>query len=143
MANNGDSLDVFIGRWLTEGETVAGPGAPAVKILASDVYEWAPGGFFVHHIAYGRIGSTDVAGTEIIGYDAASGKYRVHFFDSQGNTVAQELSVRDGVWTWQGERTRCTGVFREGGRVMTAKHERSEDGVRWVPSMEVRLTRVG
>jgi hypothetical protein len=25
MANNGDSLDVFIGRWLTEGETVAGP----------------------------------------------------------------------------------------------------------------------
>jgi hypothetical protein len=33
MANTGTSLDVFIGRWLTEGETVAGPGAPALKIV--------------------------------------------------------------------------------------------------------------
>jgi hypothetical protein len=66
MASNGTSLDVFIGRWLTEGETVAAPGAPVARILASD-----------------------------------------------------------------------------GGRVMTAKHERSEDGVTWVPSMEVRLSRVG
>jgi hypothetical protein len=38
---------------------------------ASDVYEWAPGGFFVHHVAYGRIGSLDVAGSEIIGYGVA------------------------------------------------------------------------
>jgi hypothetical protein len=34
-----DRLDVFIGRWLTEGETVATAEAPSVRILASDVYE--------------------------------------------------------------------------------------------------------
>jgi hypothetical protein len=35
-------------------------------ITTSDVYEWAPGGFFLLHTAYGRIGEFDVGGTEII-----------------------------------------------------------------------------
>jgi hypothetical protein len=48
-------------------------GTPESKILVSDVYEWAPGRFFVIHPAYGRIG---VGGVEIIGYDTASQKYR-------------------------------------------------------------------
>ena len=60
-------LDVLIGRWITEGHTVASPGAPAARILASDVYEWAPGGFFVVHPVYGRIGDAEVGGVEIIG----------------------------------------------------------------------------
>jgi hypothetical protein len=136
-------LDALIGRWLTEGHTVAGAGAAALPILASDVYEWAPGGFFIHHTAYGRVGAFDVGGTEIIGYDPESEIYRVHFFDSLGNATAHTLSVRDSVWTWQGERTRCTGRFSEGGRVMTAHHERSDDGVKWEPSMVVTLRRVG
>jgi hypothetical protein len=42
-----DRLDVFIGRWLTEGETVATAEAPSVRILASDVYEWA--GWAIHY----------------------------------------------------------------------------------------------
>jgi hypothetical protein len=33
-------LNVFIGRWMTEGETVAESGAAAVSIVASDVYQW-------------------------------------------------------------------------------------------------------
>lgn len=60
-------LDVLIGRWITEGHTVASAGAPAARILASDVDEWAPGGFFVVHPAYGRIGDAEVGGVEIIG----------------------------------------------------------------------------
>src|SRR5215831_17762881 len=63
-----ERLDVFIGRWLTEGETVGGDEGPALEILASDVYEWAPGGRFVMHPAYGRIGQVGVGGLEVIGY---------------------------------------------------------------------------
>jgi hypothetical protein len=33
----------------------AGDGTPGSKILVSDVYEWAPGSFFVIHPAYGRM----------------------------------------------------------------------------------------
>ena len=53
-------LDVFIGKWINEGYTVEAPGSPSVKIITSDVYGWMPGGFFVLHTAYGRIGNMNV-----------------------------------------------------------------------------------
>jgi hypothetical protein len=52
------------------------------------------------------------------------------------------LTVRDGVWTWQGETARCTGVLSDDGKTLTAHHERSDDGVNWTPSMDVTLTKV-
>jgi hypothetical protein len=135
-------LEVFIGKWMTEGQTIASPGRPAMEIVASDVYEWAPGGFFVLHTAYGRIGSTGVGGVEMIGYNAERNNYRVSFFDSQGNNTSHTLSERDGKWIWQGENTRCTSVLTDNGKTMTAHHERSDDGVKWVPSMDVTLRKV-
>jgi hypothetical protein len=77
---------------MSESHTVASPGAPAARILASDVYEWAPGGFFVVHPAYGRIGDAEVGGDEIIGYDAETGSYRSQFFDRFGNVSASRLT---------------------------------------------------
>lgn len=133
---------LFIGRWITEGQTIAGANASSVKIHSSDIYEWAPGGFFVVHTAYGRIGSVDAGGVEIISYDKATGKYQSHFYDSQGNIRTDQLSVNGNVWKWQGKKTRCTGVFSENGKILTAHHERSDDGVHWVPSMDVILTKV-
>jgi hypothetical protein len=47
--------------------------------MASDVYEWAPGRFFVIHPAYGRIGEVDVRGVEVIGYDPSTEKYWSQF----------------------------------------------------------------
>jgi hypothetical protein len=135
-------LDVFIGRWMTEGETVAEPDSPAVPIVASDVYQWLPGGHFVMHPAYGCIGTVGVGGLEIIGYDHATREYQCEFFDSQGNETPQTLSNSDNVWTWQGTRARCTGVFTPDGKTMTARHERSDDGSHWVPSMNVVLGKV-
>src|SRR5215831_6021424 len=137
-----ERLDVFIGRWLTEGETVGGPEGPAIKIVASDVYESGPGGRFVIHPAYGRIGNVGVGGLEIIGSDPVTGQYRAYFFDSQGNIITETLSYRDGTWTWQGEHARCTGVFSEDGKTLTARHERSDDGKHWEPSMTVTLRKI-
>jgi hypothetical protein len=37
-----DRLEVFVGRWITEGSTAPSPEAPAAQIVASDVYAWAP-----------------------------------------------------------------------------------------------------
>jgi hypothetical protein len=137
-----EKLNVFIGRWITEGETVAGAEIPSMKILASDVYQWLPGGHFIMHPAYGRIGQTDVGGLELIGYNPTTGQYQTHFFDNQGNTSSQTLSCKDGVWTWQGEHARCTGTFTDNDKTLTARHERSDDGVHWVPSMTVTLRKI-
>jgi uncharacterized protein DUF1579 len=137
-----ERLRVFIGRWITEGETIAQANAPAAPIVASDVYQWVPGGHFIMHPAYSRIGDVAVGGLEVIGYDPASKQYQTHFYDSQGNTTTQTLSFYDGVWTWQGTHARCTGVFSADGKTLTARHERSDDGVHWEPSMNVTLRKV-
>ncbi len=64
-----ERLNIFVGKWINEGYTIKAPEASQLKILASDIYEWMPGGFFILHTAYGRIGNMNVGGTEILGYD--------------------------------------------------------------------------
>lgn len=135
-------LEVFIGKWMNEGQTIASTSAPAVKILTSDVYEWMPGGFFVLHTAYGRIGNMDVGGTEILGYDSVSQQYRSYFFDSQGHVSMQEVTASGDTWKWSGEQTRCTAVFSDQGKTQTAHHERLDEQGNWIPSMDVTLTKV-
>jgi hypothetical protein len=135
-------LDVFIGRWITEGHLVDDAGAPGGRIVASDVYEWAPGGFFVIHPAYGRISGAGGGGLEVLGYDPTTGSYWSQFFDSQGNAGLSELRLEGEHWIWQRDDTRCTAEFSADGRTQTAHHERRTEDGRWVPSMEVVLTKV-
>lgn len=44
-----EALDAWVGRWINEGHVIDDDGRPGPKIVTSDVYEWAPGGFFVLH----------------------------------------------------------------------------------------------
>ena len=87
-------------------------------------------------------------GIEIIGYDASCDVYRTHFFDNDGNSGSEELTVRDRTWTWVGKQVmgsawhRCTSVVSDDGNTMHAKHERSTDGKVWLPWMDVTLRRV-
>ena len=64
------------------------------------------------------------------------------FFDSQGNQTSHTLTPRGANWVWEGEHARRTGVVSNGGKRMTAYHERSDDGKTWVPSMVVTLNKV-
>ena len=131
------ALSVLIGKWINEGHTVATPDVPSVSILTSDVYEWAPGGFFVVHSAYGRIGDSSVGGVEIIGVTGDA--YSSTFYDSFGNVHASRVEIDGDVIRWIGELTRCTATFTDGGLTQVAHHESSPDGVTWSPSMEVTL----
>jgi hypothetical protein len=141
-------LRAFLGTWKTEGQTVADGGTPAVSIESNDEYELMPGGFFVVHRWHGHVGNADVHGIEIIGYDAQRDAYRTHFFDNDGNSGSEELTVRDRTWTWVGKQVmgsdwhRCTSIVSDDGNTMRAKHERSTDGKTWRPWMDVTLRRV-
>ena len=136
------ALEAWIGRWINQGHTIDEHGDAGLPITTSDVYEWVPGGFFVLHTAYGRVGDFGGGAVEIIGYDAATGEYTSQLFDSAGNHSAHRL-VRDGdTWTYHGATTRATVAFSEGGTVQTVLHERSDDGATFVPSMRVRLIKV-
>jgi uncharacterized protein DUF1579 len=137
-----EALEAWVGRWINEGHTIDDDGRPGLKITTSDVYEWAPGGFFIVHSAYGRVGEFSGGGIEIIGYDATSGDYRSHFFDSQGNTTVSSLTARGDTWTYRGDTTRATVVFSDNHRVQTVLHERTDDGTTFRPSMTVKLVKV-
>ncbi|WP_328362800.1 DUF1579 domain-containing protein [Streptomyces sp. NBC_00445] len=136
------ALDAWVGRWINQGHMIDEDGSPGATITTSDVYEWGPGGVFLVHSAYGRIGEFDVGGTEIIGYDETSGAYRSHFFDSQGNVTVSRLVADGDTWTYQGDTTRSTVEFSDGHRVQTVLHERTDGGTTYRPSMRVTLTKV-
>jgi hypothetical protein len=134
-----EALDVLIGKWINEGRTVASAQMPSLPILTSDVYEWAPGGFFVVHSAYGKIGENSVGGIEIIGVDGAG--YFSTIYDSFGNAQTSRMELDGDVIRWLGERTRCTATITDNGSTQVAQHEAS-DGATWAPSMEVTLRKV-
>jgi hypothetical protein len=134
------ALAVLIGNWINEGHTTGTGETPPVPILTSDVYEWAPGGFFVVHSAFGKIGETSVGGVEIIGVDGEA--YGSTFYDSFGNVHRSRVEIEGDVIRWTGDRTRCTVTLTDGGLTQVAHHESSADGVTWIPSMDVTLRKV-
>jgi hypothetical protein len=68
--------------------------------------------------------------------------YRSQLFDSLGNVSTHQLVLGEDGCVWTGTTTRCTATFSEGGTVQTARHERTEDGVRFEPSMLVTLRNI-
>jgi hypothetical protein len=137
-----EALDAWVGRWINEGHIINDDGSPGPRITTSDVYEWAPGGFFIVHSAYGRIGEFSGGGTEIIGYDETSGDYTSHFFDSQGNVTISSLVARGDTWTYHGDTTRSTVDFSDDYHVQSVLHERTDDGTTYKRSMKVTLIKV-
>ncbi len=92
------SLAVLIGKWINEGRTIETAGIASVPILTSDVYEWAPGGFFVVHSAFGKIGETSVGGVER--WIADRTRCTVTMSDGGLTQIAHHESSADGVsWT--------------------------------------------
>jgi hypothetical protein len=133
-------LEVLIGNWINEGHTIGTAEAPSVPILTSDSYQWAPGGFFIVHSAFGKIGGTSVGGVEIIG--AQGEAYSSTFYDSFGNVHRSRVEIDGDVVSWIGGRTRYTVTLTDGGLTQVAHHESSLDGVTWTPSMDVKLRKV-
>ncbi len=137
-------LDVLVGKWQSEGETIASKDEPAVKIKGTDIYEWFHGDYFLLHHADVRMGEQQVKVIEVIGgYDASSQTYPMRSFDNQGNFQTMQASVDDkGVWTFVGESIRSTLVVAEDGSTMTAKWERTDDGSMWQHWMDMKFTKI-
>jgi hypothetical protein len=131
------ALEILIGKWINQGQTTATPDISSVAIVTSDVYEFAPGGFFVVHTAFGKIGETSVGGVEIIGVDGDA--YRSTFYDSFGNVHSSRMEIDGNTIRWLAEHTRCTATITDDGMTQVAHHEASADGANWISSMDVTL----
>jgi hypothetical protein len=116
-------LDAFVGTWKTEGEIRARPGR-----------------FFLIHRWDAHMPDGNTKGIEIIGYDASSKTYPMYSFDSEGNFGIMRASVKGDIWSFAGESLRFKGGFRDGGNTFAGIWEqRSRDGLKWVPWMDIRL----
>ena len=153
-------LGILVGRWRTEGRVLGDESTPEAPIIGTDTYRWLGGGYFLIHDVDVVVGAQKVEAIELIGeYDQASGAYVARSFDNRGSVVDMSVRVDDeGVWTFSGgpevapaaqsgsnvptERVRSTLVIGEGGQTMSALWERSPDGNRWLPWMDVRFTRI-
>ncbi|GKU76599.1 DUF1579 family protein [Paenibacillus sp. L3-i20] len=136
-------LNVFIGKWNTEGQIKVSPSGPAAKLKATDTYEWLPGGFFLIHHVDGYMGDEEVKTVEIIGYDTISQTYFTHSYDNRGNVGTYQANLLDAVWTITGKSERFTGMFSDDSNTLAGSWELSGDDGIWVPWMDIKLTKVG
>lgn len=135
-------LNVFVGKWKTEGQIRATPSNPAARINGTDIYQWLPGEFFLIHRVDVRMGDEEVKSVEIIGYDNSNQTYPMHSFDNKGNYDLLQASVHNDTWIITGKSIRFTGVFRDNGNTVTGTWEMLTDGSNWSPWMDLKLTRV-
>ena len=137
-------LNVLVGKWQSEGETIAEKNEPVIKINGTDSYEWFPGDYFLVHHADVSMGDEQVKVIEMIGgYDASSRTYPMRSFDNQGNFQTMQASVDEqGVWKFTGEKIRTTLVVADDGKTTTAKWERTNDGSMWQHWMDMKFTKV-
>jgi hypothetical protein len=131
----------FLGRWQTVGRT--GPGAPVpnVDVTGYEIYDWAPGRFFVTHQFDRRIGEDEHKGIGVLGYDAATQRYFANVFDNHGYARQYDVQVKDRVWTFAGQRERATFVLSDDGASMSIEWTVSSDGARWRPLCELKATK--
>jgi hypothetical protein len=136
-----ERLNVFVGRWRSEGRTEAAPPAASEIMTHQHTYEWLPGGFHVFHRWEGHIGDQESKGIEVIGYDPSSETYEVHFFDGDGWARIYRARVHERAWTFSGTRERCSIMFAEDGHTMRIHWDRSPDGGTWRPLCDIKAIR--
>ncbi len=65
----------------------------------------------------------------------------MYSYDSMGNAGTHQGRPRGGTWTFTGAAERFTGAFSADGATLRGLWERSADGQKWEPWMDVTPTR--
>jgi hypothetical protein len=134
-------LNPFVGKWKTEGWIKGDDGKPDIQISGTDTYEWLPGEFLLFHRIDVKIGEERKEGIEIIGYDASTNTFPMHYFDRRGNAESMQASINDGVWRFQGESIRFTGSFSKDGMELSGIWEQKNNDSLWTHLMEIKLNK--
>ncbi|TDE13651.1 hypothetical protein E0F88_17245 [Dyadobacter psychrotolerans] len=111
-----------------------------IKIVGTDTYEWFPGGFFVLHKANVLMGTDRKESMEVIGCDAATNSYPMHFFDNQGESGIMHTSEHHGIWTFASDTLRFTGAFSKDANTISGIWEQNLNDS-WELLMDIKLVR--
>ena len=141
-------LELFAGKWNVKGKSYAeGSSNESLQVSSaqmefSQTGEWLLSGFFLVNRWSGHVGESEFNGMEIIGYDIPSRKYISKFFDNAGNAPTYQVTVRENVWTYNGEVQRATFEFSDDGKTMKTHWDwRKSDGGNWLPLCDLTASK--
>ncbi|MED1780850.1 DUF1579 family protein [Brevibacillus fortis] len=135
-------LNIFVGKWVTDGLIMESPAGQAAKLKATDTYEWLPGGYFLIHHVDGMMGDKEVKTIEIIGYDTTSQMYFTHAYDNYGSRASYYANLLGRDWTITGKTERFTGKFSVDGNTLIGTWELLGNNESWAHWMDIRLRKV-
>ncbi len=135
-------LDVLVGEW--NGE-ISSPAYPSTIVRERASFDWLEGGaFLIWHSDVERPGPPN--SISVIGRDDSAKVYSMLYFDSRGVSRIYEMSLEDGAWKmWRespGFSQRFMGTFSDDGHTITARWEKSSDGVNWEHDLDLTYTRI-
>ena len=138
-------LEVLVGDWNTEMSEMSFAPDPSARVHGQVSFEWIEGGaFLMMHM--GAEHSPFPSAIEIIGRDESVETYSVLYFDSRGVSRIYEMSLDNGVWKmWRnspGFSQRFMGTFSTDVNTITARREKSNDGITWEHDFNLTYTRV-
>ncbi len=135
-------LEALAGEWSVE---IAFPTDPPGTVHGRVTFDWIEGGAFLVMRAGGIEWSGPSGAVGIIGRDDAAETYSMLYFDARGVSRIYQMSFGDGVWTqWRsapGFSQRFTGTLSDDGSTITARWEKSSDGVRWEHDFDLTYRR--
>jgi hypothetical protein len=131
MAGESDAalgrLEVLIGRWKTEGQTIDASGARPDQIR----------GRGPRRRPRARL-------AELIGHDRDRNTYATQYFGTDGLTAYEASLTEESeglTWRMQSQTTGFTGRFSEDGNVITGHWELQDESGDWQPWMDITLTK--
>ena len=142
-------LEVFLGKWINQGEAKASAYGPAGRITAAETFEWLPGGFFMIHRSEGRQGTNEVNWIEILGYDIRKKIYTTHTFDNFGNSALWQGRWNGNTLTWTADsyvaakslKERCAIDVSSPEKLYVKCENSTDGGSHWQPTLQTTLTR--
>lgn len=134
-------LSKIVGRWITQTNIHARNGGAASKVIGSDVWQWSPDGNFLLHIAYGIRDKSGFGGMEITGYNSKTGDFDSYNFNPDGSFSTGTLTINKNIWVWNSKEVRTTGVLDGDDKILTVKHEITDDGKMYELFMDGVLTK--
>lgn len=141
-------LNKIVGRWITQTNIHARDGQLASKVIGSDIWQWSPDGNFLLHIGYGIHDKNGFGAMEITGYNAKTGGFDSYNFHPDGSFSMGTLTINNNIWIWDGKDLRSSGkyvrtigVLDEDGKILTVKHEISDNGKTYELFMDGVLTK--
>jgi len=140
-----EHLEVLLGNWEVELSHTSFLPGPSDTVTGHVSFEWLLDGAFLL-MRMGDKSPGPPNATWLIGRDESTPNFTALYYDSRSVSRIYEMSFVDGVWKmWRespGFWQRYEGKISNDGNTITARWEKSSDGIKWERDFNITYTRV-